>query len=140
VGVNVAEAIALAETPLAVALKVAGVAKEAPLYETLRFTASAGELRVVFERVVTLVVSESVSVIGFSKGALPIMAALLASKKLTVSESKYGTPVGGVGFARLRLIDATTPSRTSWTVLAVPAAIVALVVFCESTGPVPVVD
>jgi hypothetical protein len=97
-------------------------------------------LRVVFESVVTFVVSESVSVIGFANGAFPKIAALLASKKFTVSESDSGMPVGGVGFARLRLIDATTPSRTSWTVLAVPAAIVALVVFCESTGPVPVVD
>ena len=136
-GVSVAVFTFEANSAGAVAPNVADVL--APLYATVTPLASAGELSRVFESFVAPLASESVSVTGFDNGSEPMIAAPLASRRLTVSPRVAAVPAGGDALLSVSATDETTPSSTSATVFDLPATIVAVVVFCESAVPVPLV-
>jgi hypothetical protein len=69
-----------------------------------------------------------------------MIEAPLASSRFTTSGMVVGTPAGGVGFASVRAMEATIPSKVTVTVFALPATIVAEVVLCDNGGPVPLSD
>ncbi len=98
-----------AVTPAAVAEMIAWLSA-APVYDNVRFAAAAGEFNAVFKGApdvriaVAPEVSLSVSVMGFSNGSLPTIAAPLASLKVTVSGVVAATPTGGLEFASAKAI------------------------------------